>query len=72
MTTKHPCFSACVNVCVCLCVCVQWATQRQSSLVSATHYFMFQAEYHYTNPIDHAAVNAAAADDKDHKCDTWS
>lgn len=43
-----------------LCVCgVQQATQRQSSLVSATHYFMFQVKYHYKKPIDHAAVNSA-------------
>lgn len=40
-------------------VCVQQTTQQQSSLVSATHYFMFQAEYHYKSPIDHAATNAA-------------
>lgn len=51
---------------------VQQATQRQSSLVSATHYFMFQVKYHYTKPIDHAAAHSAKADDKDHKCDTQS
>lgn len=58
MSQRHFYVSMCVYKCVCVCG-VHWATQQQSSLASATHYFMFQAEYHYTNLIDHAAVNAA-------------
>ncbi len=44
----------CVRVCD-----TQMATQRQRSLASAAHRFMFPAKYHYTKLIDEAAVNAA-------------
>ncbi len=43
----------CVRVCG-----TQMATQRQRSLASAAHRFMFPAKYHYTKLIDEAAVNA--------------